>query len=179
VRRERLQSGRLDALVDRVKVDGEFGEGGGGESGGGEGDRPDAVDGGGEDAVVDGLKGRVLVEDVVLEGRLSRLEAEEVLQSGRDSRGDGVLALSRIDENGDGALVFTVADEGVLVRLSGDGNPGPLELDDVDGGAVEVGVGVDEVKSEVEGELFGLEDVRGLLGEDVDGVPVGGGKLVR
>lgn len=179
MRRERLQSGRLDALVDRVKVDGKFGEGGGGESGGGEGDGPGAVDGGGEDTVVDGLEGGVLVEDVVFEGRLSRLEAEEVLQSGRDSGGDSVLALPSVDENRNGALVLAVADEGVLVRLSGDGDAGPLELDDVDGGAVEVSVGMDEVESEVEGELFGLEDVRGLLGEDVDGVPVGGVQLVR
>lgn len=65
----------------------------------------------------------------------------------------------------------------MLVGLASDGDATPLELDDVDGSAVEVGVGGDEVKTEFESELLGLENVRRLLGEDVDGVPARGRAL--
>lgn len=84
------------------------------------------------------MQGRVFVDDIVHERALGRLEHQEVLDTGGDSRGELVLASRRVHDDRSEALLVSVPHERVLVRLSCDRDPRPLEPGDVDKALVNV-----------------------------------------
>jgi len=86
VLREDLESCIYYALVDLVKFDPEFGEGGNGESRRREWDRVGAFHRSGEDSIVDGDEGGVLIKNVLstIVGTISR--SQNSLNPNEDSR---------------------------------------------------------------------------------------------
>lgn len=154
---ESFKSSSFDRLEDLLKVDAERSESGGSERLGNNGDLVGAVDSGGENTVIDGcgaqgsakvvrrsaagpltLQRRVLVNDKVLERASRALEDEQVLDTRLDGRSETLLALGGINGDVGETLVLAIAHERVLVGYSLDGDPGPLELDDVNVALVDV-----------------------------------------
>lgn len=109
----------------------------------------------------------VLVAVEAVESRAGALQYEKLLDLGADRR-----SLSLPCDCLDNADLFTVAIEGVRVRLAIDLHASPSVLNDLDVCGVNVGVAVDEVVANDRSEL--LRRIDGvLLGEDVGGLLLG------
>jgi hypothetical protein len=123
-----------------------------------------------ENAVPGFGKSGVLVSVEAVEGRAGALENQEAVNAGLN--GD---ALTASCDDLDGALVGTVAEEGVRVVLAVDGHATPAVDDNLDMCDVNVAVSVDEVLAKNGSEE--LRRVDGVLfGKHIDGLLLGIGR---